>query len=158
MQNRTINTFFKHSATTTSKVFHECLDAMMKFSKEKIVFTNFDAPARPIRHHKRLKEGVFRGVVGVLDGTIIPASIPVKDQTPYRGRGRGICFQNVMAICNFDMYFTYVVAGWEQVAHVSRVLAETLNKPAHNFPIPPTRGNGHSLFIYAYHFLYASSC
>ncbi|KAF6162764.1 hypothetical protein GIB67_029033 [Kingdonia uniflora] len=51
MRNRAINTLFQHSAATTSKVFHECLDAMIKFSKEMIVPTNFDEPPRPIRHN-----------------------------------------------------------------------------------------------------------
>ncbi|KAF6136778.1 hypothetical protein GIB67_020100 [Kingdonia uniflora] len=158
MRNKAINTLFQHSAATTSKVFHKCLDAMIKFSKEMIVHTNFGEPPRLIRHHKKLREGVFRGVVGALDGTLIPASILVKDQTPYRGRGGGICFQNVMAICDFDMYFTYVVTGWEGVAHDSRVLIKTLNKPVHNFPMPPTHGNGHYLFVDVYHSLYVSSC
>ncbi|KAF6148191.1 hypothetical protein GIB67_011966 [Kingdonia uniflora] len=111
MRNRTVNNRFQHSAAITSKVFHECLDAMIKFSKEMIVPTNFDEPPRPIKHHKKLREGVFRGAVGALDGILIPASIPIKDQTPYRGKGGGSCFQNVMAICDFDMYFTYVAAG-----------------------------------------------
>ncbi|KAF6152577.1 hypothetical protein GIB67_013024 [Kingdonia uniflora] len=74
MRNRAVNTIFQHSAATTSKVFYECLDAMMTFSKEMIVPTNFDEPPRPIRHHKKLTERVFRGAVGALDGTLIPVA------------------------------------------------------------------------------------
>ncbi|KAF6175276.1 hypothetical protein GIB67_000597 [Kingdonia uniflora] len=44
MRNGAVNIIFQPSAATTSKVFHECLDAMIKFSKEMIVPTNFDEP------------------------------------------------------------------------------------------------------------------
>ncbi|KAF6169691.1 hypothetical protein GIB67_004083 [Kingdonia uniflora] len=92
MRNIAVNTIFQHSVVTNSKVFHECLDAMIKFSKEMIVPPNFDEPVRPIRYHKRLRKRVFRGVVGALDGILIYVSIPVNDQTPFRRRGGGICF------------------------------------------------------------------
>ena len=42
----------------------------------------------------------------------------VGEQVPYRG-GRGECFQNVMAICDFDMIFRFVVVGWEGTTHDS---------------------------------------
>ena len=65
--------------------------------------------------------------------------IPSDKQVPYRGRGRGRgeCYQNVLAICDFNMIFTFVWAGWEGVAHDSRVLSETMRNPENNFPIPP---------------------
>ena len=67
--------------------------------------------------------------------------IPSDKQVPYRGRGRGRgrgeCYQNVLAICDFNMTFTFVWAGWEGVAHDSRVLSETMSNPENNFPIPP---------------------
>ena len=56
---------------------------------------------------------------------------------PYGGHGKGECFQNVMAICDFDMIFKYVVVRWEGTAHDSRVLKETIHDSRHNFPIPP---------------------
>lgn len=73
-----------------------------------------------------------------MDGTLIPAVIPPNKQTPYRGRGKGQCFQNVLAVCNFDMIFTFVLAGWEGVAHDSRVLSQTIRDPTNNFPLPQT--------------------
>lgn len=78
-----------------------------------------------------------KGAVGALDGTLISAVVPHDQQIPYRGRGRGECYQNVLAICDFDMLFTFVWAGWEGVAHDSRVLRETMSDPANNFPILP---------------------
>ncbi|KAH9733273.1 DDE Tnp4 domain-containing protein [Citrus sinensis] len=75
--------------------------------------------------------------IGAIDGTLIHACIPTDKQVPYRGRGRGECFQNVMALCDFDMIFRYVVVGWEGTAHDSRVLTETIRNSRNNFPIPP---------------------
>ena len=63
--------------------------------------------------------------------------IPSDKQVPYRGRGRGEYYQNVLAICYFNMIFTFVWAGWEGVAHDSRVLSETMRTSENNFPIPP---------------------
>ncbi|KAK3212751.1 hypothetical protein Dsin_017457 [Dipteronia sinensis] len=75
--------------------------------------------------------------VGAIDGTLVHACIPRDKQVPYRGRGKGECFQNVMAICDFDMIFKYVVVGWEGTAHDSRVLRETIHDSRHNSPLPP---------------------
>ena len=75
--------------------------------------------------------------IGALDGTLVHAVIQSDKQVPYRGRGRGECYQNVLAICDFNMIFTFVWAGWEGVAHDSRVLSETKCNPENNFPIPP---------------------
>ena len=68
----------------------------------------------------------MQDVVGAIDGTLIHACIPTDQQVPYQGCGRGECFQNVMAICDFDMIFRYVVVEWKGTAHDSRVLIETI--------------------------------
>ncbi|XP_076901383.1 uncharacterized protein LOC143555766 [Bidens hawaiensis] len=62
---------------------------------------------------------------------------PADQQTRYRGRGKGECFQNVLAISDFDMIFTFVWAEWEGVAHDSRVLKEVAFNPTSGFPFPP---------------------
>ena len=49
-----------------------------------------------------------------------------------------------MAICNFDMQFTFACARWEGSAHDS-VFLSALRDPHSNFPKPP---NGNFLFIY----------
>ncbi|KAH7856183.1 hypothetical protein Vadar_033647 [Vaccinium darrowii] len=85
-----------------------------------IVATPFDQPMHQIQHNRRIRP-VFQGAVGALDGTLISAVVPPDQQVPYRGRGKGECYQNVLAICDFDMLFTFVWAGWEGVAHDSRV-------------------------------------
>ncbi|PIA38022.1 hypothetical protein AQUCO_02900100v1 [Aquilegia coerulea] len=135
--NRYIKWVWQHSAQTISKIFHEVLVGMLKFSQEMIVPPVWDAPVGVIRNHRRLREGPFKGAVGALDGTLINAQIPPDQATPFRGRGGKECWQNVMAICDFDMKFIYVVAGWEGTAHDMRVLTTSVRNPAFRFPIPP---------------------
>ncbi|XP_024980897.1 uncharacterized protein LOC112517752 [Cynara cardunculus var. scolymus] len=77
-----------------------------------------------------------KGAIGALDVTLIHAVVPVDQQARYKGRGRGECYQNVLAICDFNMVFTYVWAGWEGIAHDARVLREVALNPTSGFPFP----------------------
>ena len=43
---------------------------------------------------------------------------------------------NMLAICSFDMLFTYVVTGWEGAFHDSRVLITQIKYPNSGFPHP----------------------
>lgn len=78
-----------------------------------------------------------QGAVGALDGTLIHAIVPRDKQHLYRARGRSECYQNVLAICDFNMVFTFIVAGWEGTAHDARILNESLVDPDFEFPFPP---------------------
>ncbi|KAJ0488731.1 putative harbinger transposase-derived nuclease domain-containing protein [Helianthus annuus] len=126
---------FQHSKQTIHKYFHEVLATMMEFAKEVIVPTSFNPNPDIPGHNKRLRR-VFKGAIGALDGTLIHAIVPVQKQHLYRGRGKGECYQNVLAICDFNMVFTFLVAGWEGVAHDSRILSESLTNANAPFPLP----------------------
>nr|XP_009779131.1 PREDICTED: uncharacterized protein LOC104228372 [Nicotiana sylvestris] len=112
---------FQHSSQTVHKYFHEVLEAMMKFAKEEISSTTSDSNLHIPSSHKKLRK-VFKGAIGALDGTLVHAVIPVNQQIVYRGRGKGKCYQNVLAI-------------W--VAHDARVLTEIASNPNNGFPFPP---------------------
>ena len=45
-------------------------------------------------------------------------------------------YQNVLGICDFDLIFTFIWAGWEGVAHDSRVLKEVAFNLTSGFPFP----------------------
>ena len=62
----------------------------------------------------------FSDCLGALDGTHIDAWVAPQDQPRYRNR-KGQLTQNVLAVCNFDMQFTYILAGWEGSAHDTAV-------------------------------------
>ena len=55
---------------------------------------------------------------------------------PYIGR-KGIPTQNIMAVCSFDMQFTFVLAGWEGSAHDARIFSTAINASHSTFPKPP---------------------
>nr|GEU51197.1 hypothetical protein [Tanacetum cinerariifolium] len=77
------------------------------------------------------------GSVGALDGTLIHARVPINKQHLYRGRGKGDCYQHVLAICDFNMMFTFLVAGWKGVGHDSRILLEAIRNQNAPFLLPP---------------------
>lgn len=93
-----------------------------------------------------------KGAMGALDGTLIHAVVPSDQQARYRGRGRGECYQNVLAICDFNMIFTFVWAGWEGIAHDSRVLREVIFNPTSGFPFPPSSKYRFCLNLKGYYF------
>ncbi|GKE96467.1 hypothetical protein Tco_1581322 [Tanacetum coccineum] len=103
---------FQHSKETIHNCFHEVLDKMLVFSEDVIRPTTFN-PNPNIPGNNRKERRMFKGVVGALDGTLIHASVPSHKQNVYRARGRGDCYQNVLAICDFNMIFTYNVTTRE---------------------------------------------
>jgi hypothetical protein len=77
----------------------------------------------------------FHGAIGEIDGTHIPFIVPSSATITHFCQYRHTT-QNVMAICDFDMRFTFVVAGWPSSVHDTRVFNETLQKYADKFPFP----------------------
>ncbi|KAF7832131.1 protein ALP1-like [Senna tora] len=75
-----------------------------------------------------------KNCIGAIDGTHVAAWAPAVKQTAFRGR-KIVITQNVMAICDFDMMFTFVYTGWEGTTNDSRVFLDAL-KPTNNFPKP----------------------
>jgi hypothetical protein len=65
----------------------------------------------------------FDDCIGALDGTHIAAHISREEQARYRNR-KGTLSQNVLAVCDFNMQFVYVLPGWEGSAHDGRVLSD----------------------------------
>lgn len=53
----------------------------------------------------------FDNCIGALDGTHIPVIVPSSKGPQHMGR-YGYSTQKVLVICDFDMMFTFAVAGW----------------------------------------------
>ena len=51
---------------------------------------------------------------------------------------KGMTTQNVMAAFDFNMRFTFVIAGWPRSAHDMRVFKDAISMYGHVFPHPPT--------------------
>lgn len=45
--------------------------------------------------------------------------------------------QNVLAVCDFDMMFTFVCSVWEGSAHDSCVFYDAITRQENGFPLPP---------------------
>ena len=55
------------------------------------------------------------------------ASVSIDMEPSFRGR-KSYASQNVMAAVDFDLRFTYVLAGWEGSAHDALVLRDALER------------------------------
>jgi hypothetical protein len=62
--------------------------------------------------HPRLHQfsPYFDGCIGVIDGTHIPVSVLDHAHDDYINR-KGLTSQNVLAVCDMDMRFTFVAMG-----------------------------------------------
>jgi hypothetical protein len=65
--------------------------------------------------------------VGAIDGTHVLARVPEKYRAAFMGRKHSTT-QNVLATVDFDLRFTYVLAGWEVSAHDARILSDALDR------------------------------
>ena len=72
----------------------------------------------------------------MIDGTHVIAVVPIDKFIPYFGR-KGYPTQNVIAACDFDMLFSFVLPGWEGLAHNTSIFLDTIRKQSNNFPNPP---------------------
>jgi hypothetical protein len=75
----------------------------------------------------------FNNCLGVLDNIYISVYIPLEEQSRYRNR-KGTLSQNVLAVCNFDMSFVYILPGWEGSAYNRRVLSDTQSRYGFDMP------------------------
>ena len=77
----------------------------------------------------------MKDCIGAIDGTHVSASVPQNEEAKYIGQ-KGYATQNIMVVCDFNMCFTFVWAGWEEIAHDTRIFNEALQRPYLNFPYP----------------------
>jgi len=93
-------------------------------------------PSTPLAHKiysNRRFTPYFDDYIGALDGTHIAISVPLQEQPRYRNR-KHFLSQNVLAVYDFDLFFVYVLPGWEGSAHDQRVLSDALCR--HRLEVP----------------------
>jgi len=145
--NRKCQNRFKHSGETISRKFEDVLYCLMDMAKDFIrpKDPNFHRIHRRIRYDKRAYP-YFKDCIGALDGTHIRVSLPPDEQVRYIGK-TGIPTQNVLAVCDFDMRFTYVSTGQPGSMHDTSVLYNALSVDEKFFPHPPKgKNNVNNLF------------
>ena len=72
----------------------------------------------------------------MIDDTHVIAVVPTKKFIPYFGK-KGYPTQNVIAACDFDMLFTFVLLGWEGSTHDTSIFLDTIHKQSNNYPNTP---------------------
>jgi hypothetical protein len=65
--------------------------------------------------------------VGAIDGTHVRARVPLHMAAAFRGR-KHYPTQNVLVAVDFDLKFTYILAGWEGSAPDALILAYGLER------------------------------
>ena len=75
----------------------------------------------------------FDNCIGAIDGTHIEVVVPMTELITHMNR-KSKTSQNVLAICDFDLRFTFIVAGWPGSVHDMRVFKAALDKFGSLFP------------------------
>ncbi|XP_020591117.1 putative nuclease HARBI1 [Phalaenopsis equestris] len=128
---------FQHSSETISRYFSKGLQALVSLATQiiKPTDTSFANIPEQIANDSRYMP-YFKNCIGAIDGTHVDARLPSHEKIAYIGRS-GTTTQNVMAVCDFNMCFTFVMAGWEGSAHDSRLFSYATRNRTQCFPHPP---------------------
>ncbi|KAL8494052.1 hypothetical protein ACS0TY_025017 [Phlomoides rotata] len=111
---------FKRSGQTIHTHFHNVLRVVLKLHS---ILLATPTPVDDDCTHPRWKH--FKGCLGALDGTLIDVTVPEIDKARYHTR-KGTVSVNVLAACDRQMRFIYMLTGWEGSAADARVLRDAL--------------------------------
>ena len=125
--NRQISERFQHSGSTVSVSVHEVSESILSCKQYLFqVPKEGDAVQDYIAANDRFRP-YFENCIGALDGTHILAIVPTEEHGVFRNR-KNFVSQNVLAVTNFNLTFSYALCGWERSAHDSRVLDDARTK------------------------------
>ena len=125
--NRQIAERWQHSGSTVSITLHQVADSILLCKQ---LFFQRPTEGDPVQSYIAENQKFapyFGDCIGALDGTHIPAILPIDEHGVFRNRKKSIS-QNVLAVTNFDLTFSYALCGWEGSAHDSRVLDDAKSK------------------------------
>ncbi|KAH9103474.1 hypothetical protein AeMF1_006631 [Aphanomyces euteiches] len=124
--NAALQSRFQRSGETITRHVRRVLAALVSLAPRyiKIPDDNSPVPSQIASNPKYYP--FFQFCRMAIDGTHIPVWVPEKAVAKFRGR-KGVTM-NVLAACDFDMCFTYVLAGWEGTAGDGKVYADALTK------------------------------
>ena len=132
---------FGRGLGTCSKIFSHVLAAMISFANDVIrpKDTSYSGVSLALVEYTPF----FDGCIGAMDGTHIEVIVDKGVRDNHINR-KGKPTQNVVAVCDFDMRFTYVGAGTEGSAHDMWVKRKA--EADASFPHPPSGKLELSLF------------
>jgi len=127
---------FERSMGTVHNMFYKVLKSVLKLAADIIKPRDPEFRSRHPRLMQHRFDPFFKDCIGAIDGTHIPVVVSQNLLVQYMCR-KNITTQNVMAVCDFDMMFTFVLAGWPGSVHDMRVFDDAMNKYSNAFPHPP---------------------
>nr|XP_034591814.1 protein ALP1-like [Setaria viridis] len=134
---RQVEDRFVRSLETISRTFDKVLTSVLRLAVD--IIKPKDPEFKTV--HQRLRNPrfspYFDNCIGAIDGTHVPVVVPNDKVVQHTGR-HGYPSQNVLAVCDFDMRFTFVVSGWPGSVHDMRVFSDALTKYGDRFPHPPS--------------------
>lgn len=106
---------FNHSLQTVCQFFKEVLDAVVALS-ERIVrsTTNYNDDVESYRLNPN-KHPIFQDCIRAIDGTHVRAMLPCHECVNFIG-WVGVPTQNVLAACDINLCFTFVLVGYTEYA------------------------------------------
>ncbi|KAF0740796.1 hypothetical protein Ae201684P_001819 [Aphanomyces euteiches] len=110
---------FQHSGETITRHLHALVKSILKLTSTYIQIPAENSHVPREIHANPKFYPFFEKCRMAVDGTHIPVWVPENMVAPFQGR-KGITM-NVLAACDFDMNFTYVLAGWEGSAGCSQL-------------------------------------
>jgi hypothetical protein len=122
--NRSTQERWQHSGDSISNVVKQVRAAILRLKL--LVSPDLLQPSDVISRNPKYYP-FFKDCIGAFDGTHIPAVIGADARDAFINR-KGFTSQNVLGVVNFDMTFSYILAGWEGCAHDGRVLADAKTK------------------------------
>ncbi|KAL8556202.1 hypothetical protein ACS0TY_003842 [Phlomoides rotata] len=123
-KNRVVKYTFNRSGQTVSHYVHLVLTAMLQLHSVLLV-QPVPIPEDSTNHRWKW----FK-----VNGTFINVRVPALDRDRYRTR-KGQIATNVLAVCDIDLRFIYVLPGWEGPASDARILRDSINR-THGLKVP----------------------
>ncbi|KAF0705149.1 hypothetical protein AaE_014638 [Aphanomyces astaci] len=117
---------FQHSGDTITRHIHSTLKSIVQLASQYIQIPNEGSPTPSQIASNPKFAPYFNKCRMAIDGTHVPVWVKATETAPFHGR-KGITM-NVLAACNFDLMFTFVLAGWEGTAGDGKVYADALTK------------------------------
>ncbi|KAK1661910.1 hypothetical protein QYE76_050069 [Lolium multiflorum] len=117
---------FSRSTEIISRYFQQVLFAIGEFRGEMIKLASMNTPTKIKNSYRWFP--YFMDCIGAIDGTHVSAKVPRSMSATFRGR-KHYTSHNVITAVDFDMRFTYVLAGWDGSSHDASILADIMSRP-----------------------------
>lgn len=125
VRNQKVSFWFRRSSDTVRLHFHKFVAPIIGLGEKFIVQPNVSIIPHEILN-KRKFFPYFKDCVGAIDVTHIRVRVSPLDAPGFHGQ-KEFPTQNVLALCKFDLKFTYVFLVWEGTMSDSRIIKNALS-------------------------------